>query len=105
MLNFLNQLLNKYINNTVYHEEFGIYFVKKQVERIRNMKIEIYSNDHNPPHFHVKSNDKTINAVFSLKDCSLLKGTIRGKDKKRIEAFFKDQKIQIIMQKMWKESK
>ncbi|WP_405606541.1 DUF4160 domain-containing protein [Polaribacter sp. Asnod1-A03] len=102
---FLINILEKYINKTVYHEEFGVYFIKELVSRIRNMKIEIYSNDHNPPHFHVKSSDKSINATFRLDNCNLLKGEIDIKDRKRIEAFFNDPETKYLMKEMWNKSK
>lgn len=98
-------LLEKYINKTVYDEEFGVYFIKELVGRIRNMKIEIYSNDHNPPHFHVKSSDKSINATFRLDDCTILQGEINSKDIKRIEAFYNDPETKDFMKNMWNKSK
>ncbi len=101
----LNKYLERYINQTTVNEEFGVYFIKELVGRTRNMKIEIYGNDHNPPHFHVNSNDKSINATFRLDDCELLKGEIGSQDKKRIEAFFADQKTQLLMKEMWNKSK
>ncbi len=69
------------------------------------MKIEIYSNDHNPPHFHVKSKDGSINAVFRLDNCELIKGTIQSKDRKRIEAFYDDEKVKVLLKNTWNKSK
>ena len=89
--NRITDLLERFINKTVYNEEFGVYFIKELVGRIRNMKIEIYSNDHNPPHFHVKSSDKSIDATFRLDNCSIIEGKVNRKDRKRIEAFFNSQ--------------
>lgn len=97
--------LEKYINQTLVHNEIGVYFIKELVSRIRSMKIEIFSNDHNPPHFHVKSNDLTINAIFRIDNCELIQGTIARDDKKRIEAFFSDPKTQLLMKDMWNKSK
>lgn len=97
--------LERYINRTVVNDEIGVYFIKEQVGRIRNMKIEIYSNDHNPPHFHVKSNDLTINATFRLDDCSLIEGHVASNDFKRIKAFYSDMKTQLLMKEMWNKSK
>lgn len=102
---FLVNYLERYINQTLVNDNLGVYFIKRQVEKIRNMKIEIYSNDHNPPHFHVKSNDLTINATFRLDDCALINGQIERDDLKRIEAFYKDKYIQLIMKEMWNKSK
>jgi len=87
-MNELETWLHKYINNTSITPDGEVYFIKRQVDKIRNMKIEIYASDHNPPHFHVESNCKTIDAVFNLTDGSFMKGEISGKDKKIIEAFY-----------------
>ena len=35
---------------------------KEKLGKINDLNVIIYSNDHNPPHFHVISNDKKINA-------------------------------------------
>lgn len=105
VVNEIELELDKYINRTMYHPEWGIYFIKELVARVRNMKIEIYSNDHNPPHFHVKSNDKSIDAVFRLDNGEYLRGIIGNKDQKRIEAFFKDVHVKELMRKIWNKSK
>lgn len=60
----LEPILNSYFK--------GADFVNAEKERIttiRNMKIIIYSNDHNPPHFHVKSKDGSIDAKFKIENC------------------------------------
>jgi hypothetical protein len=101
----LEKWLERYINNTMVNDELGVFFIKKLVGRVRNMKIEIYSNDHNPPHFHIKSNDQSINATFRLDNGELINGNIGGKDKKRIDAFFSDPKTQFLMKTMWNKYK
>ncbi|MEW7292116.1 DUF4160 domain-containing protein [Aquimarina sp. 2304DJ70-9] len=105
MIELLEQELSKFINRTLYNPEWGVYFIKEQVGQVRNMKIEIYSNDHNPPHFHVKSKDGSINAVFRLDNCELIKGTIQSKDRKRIEAFYDDEKVKVLLKSTWNKSK
>ena len=89
----------------MYHPEWGVYFIKELVGTIRNMKIEIYANDHNPPHFHVKSNDRSIDAVFRLDNCEYIKGHIGTKDTIRIQAFYNDPETKTIMKGMWNKSK
>jgi hypothetical protein len=84
----LLELLNKYINQTVVNEGYPVYFIKERIATVRNMRLIIYSNDHNPPHFHVKSNDGSIDAKYSLEDCSLISGVIDSKDNKRIKAYY-----------------
>jgi hypothetical protein len=75
------------------------YEIRQQVGRVRHMIFKIYSNDHNPPHFHVISVDRTVNAKFTLSDCELLSGEISAQDKKRVEAFFSFAKE--LMIKVW----
>lgn len=84
--------IDNYIDNTI---------IKERVETIGRMQIIIYSNDHDPPHFHVKSRDNEIDAKFTIKDCTYLEGTIGSKDLKRIQAFHRDMKTQTIMTMIW----
>ena len=75
--------------------------IKERIETIGNMQIVIYSNDHNPPHFHVFSKDRSIDAKFTIKECELLSGQITPKQIKIIKNFHNDIKVQIIMEKIW----
>ena len=75
--------------------------IKERIETIGNMQIVIYSNDHNPPHFHVFSKDKSVDAKFTINNCKYISGKITSKQKKIIEAFHKDLKVQMIMNKIW----
>jgi hypothetical protein len=45
---------------------------KQLVDRLAGLRIEIYPNEHPPPHFHVKSPE--VNASFVIEDGSLLNG-------------------------------
>lgn len=60
-----------------------LYSIRQLVDKVNGLKIEIYSNEHPPPHFHVKSNN--INASFSIDDCSLLHGSVNRSEKKMIK--------------------
>lgn len=79
--------LNSLLTGPCYVEEYDgeliLIEIKQLVDRVDSLKIEIYSNEHPPPHFHVKSS--TINASFSIDDCSLLKGDVTRKERKIIE--------------------
>lgn len=77
------------------------YATKERVKVINDLEVVIYSNDHNPPHFHVKSKDKKIDAKFSIEKCELLGGEIGSKDKRRIIAFYQSLKGQLLMGKIW----
>jgi hypothetical protein len=74
---------------------------KERVDTVRNMKILIYPNDHNPPHFHVIAKDGSVNAKFTIDTCELISGTINSKDIKRIQAFHKHPKTVIVLERFW----
>ena len=48
--------------------------IRVRIALVRNMKIEIRSNEHAPPHFHVISPE--IDASFRIDNCEILKGKI-----------------------------
>jgi hypothetical protein len=48
------------------------------IARIGNLKIQIYAEDHNPPHFHVVAPDHE--AMIALADLSILRGSLRATD-------------------------
>ena len=43
-----------------------------------SVKIQMFADDHNPPHFHVITPD--TEALILLKDLSVMRGTIRSRD-------------------------
>jgi len=77
--------------------------IKERIDTVRNMKIIIYSNDHEPPHFHVVSNDNSIDAKFSIDSGEFISGMIDSKDIKRIKAFYQSPKTEMILKKIWNE--
>lgn len=76
---------------------------KERVQKIDNLEVVIYSNDHIPPHFHVKSRDLKIDAKFSIEKCELLSGEINSKNLKKINAFYQSPKGKLVMETIWKK--
>lgn len=74
---------------------------KERVKVLHDLEVVIYSNDHNPPHFHVKSKDMKIDAKFSIEKCELLSGEISSKNQKKVIAFYQSPKGQLVMEKIW----
>lgn len=74
---------------------------KERIATLENMQIIIFSNDHNPPHFHVKSKDLSVNAKFKIEDGEYISGKISNKELKIVQNFYRDMKVQIIMKKIW----
>lgn len=58
-----------------------------QVDRVRGLKVEIYANEHPPPHFHVTQNDGK--ASFALDDGRMLESSGNTRHfQKNIEAYY-----------------
>ncbi|QHJ13979.1 hypothetical protein FX988_04260 [Paraglaciecola mesophila] len=74
--------------------ELVVIEIRQLVEKIGGLKIEIYSNEHPPPHFHVKS--ANINASFTIEDCFKLNGKIDSSDYKKIKYWHKRAKTRLI---------
>jgi hypothetical protein len=66
------------------------------------MKVEIYSNEHAPPHFHVTYGGKS--GSFSLRDCALVKGGENmRKERKSIEVWHSRNKMKLI--EFWNDTR
>jgi len=79
----------------------GLIETKQLVERLGSLRIEIYSRDHVPPHFHVVGPD--IDAAFSIKDCELLHGSISRKDADLVRYWFAHCGIALV--EMWNRTR
>lgn len=75
--------------------------IKDLVKKINDLKVIIYSNDHNPPHFHVISNDHKVNAKFLIENGEYLSGEISAKNLKVIKAFYQSPKTKILLETIW----
>ncbi|WP_445366861.1 DUF4160 domain-containing protein [Methylomonas sp. BW4-1] len=74
---------------------------KERVETIDDLQVIIYSNDHNPPHFHVKTKNLQIDAKFKIEDCELISGKISSKDLQKIKAFYLGPKGKEVLTLIW----
>ena len=63
---------------------FG-YEQRKLVGRVNGIKIEIYPNEHVPPHFHITSPE--LSATFEVETCDLVKGNADSSTYKKIRDF------------------
>jgi hypothetical protein len=48
------------------------------IARLGKVKIHVYPNDHNPPHFHVSTPDH--DALIQISDFTVLQGQITRRD-------------------------
>lgn len=74
---------------------------KERVTTIDDLQVIIYSNDHDPPHFHVKTKNLKINAKFKIEDCEFIGGIIGSKELKKIRAFYLSPKGKMILSTIW----
>ena len=74
---------------------------KERVAKIEDLEIVIYTNDHNPPHFHVKTKERNVDAKFSIETGEYLSGEIDSKNLKRIKAFYLSPKTKILLEIIW----
>ena len=75
---------------------------KHLVDKLGKIKIEIYSNEHPPAHFHIVSGEN--NASFAIDDCELLKNKgFSPKVIKNIQDWFLYSKDRLI--EVWNETR
>jgi len=67
-------------------EDGSLYNIKQLVARVNGLRIEVFSNEHPPPHFHISGGD--IDATFSIVDCEHLEGKIGRREKALVEWWY-----------------
>jgi hypothetical protein len=67
---------------------------KQLIERLDGLRIEIYPNEHPPPHFHVRSPE--VDASFVIEDCRLLKGRATREALQKIKYWHRFSKPKLI---------
>ena len=78
LINLIKMFVNLK-NGTLFLPVFDFSGDLQMVDQIGRLKIEIYPNDHNPPHFHVKT--EHYNIKFTISDCELLKSFTKKEPK------------------------
>ena len=77
-------------------------FERRQlVHRVGNLKIEIFSREHAPPHFHLTGPD--IDATFSIDDGTLLTGSISSTQRKRVDFWYHRSREKLI--EVWNQTR
>ena len=74
-----------------------LYEIRQLVDRVKGLRIEIFPNEHPPPHFHVRYG--SVNASFAIADGRLLHGEIGGRDEQLVRWWHKHSRAQLI--KVW----
>lgn len=74
---------------------------RQLVARVRGLRIHIYSNEHPPPHFHVKS--ASVDASFRIDNCEFIHGDVSSSDLKTIRYWYKLSRERLI--EIWNETR
>lgn len=77
------------------------YLIEEEFDRFNGLKIEIFSNEHPPPHFRVIFQGQSNN--FTISDCSPLNGNALEKYFKNIKKWHKKNKEGLIA--FWNEKR
>lgn len=74
-INELQQIadfLDAHLDATKVWSDGKVIQIRRRIAHVKDLIIEIYPNDHDPPHFHVISRQRDINARFSIEKIILL---------------------------------
>jgi hypothetical protein len=55
------------------------------IATIGNLKIQVFADDHNPPHFHAVTPDRE--ALIRIADLTMLAGSLSGRELKAVIAW------------------
>ncbi len=91
---YLEALLNGMCSVQEIDGKLTLFEIRARVDTIRGLSIEIYSKEHAPPHFHVRS--ANVDASFKIEDCSILKGKISESDYKAVRFWYECFKPKLI---------
>ncbi len=73
--NYIEELASSFHNGPI--QENGMHLLlEKEVGKIKGLKIEVFSNEHPPPHFRVTYQGETAN--YEIKNCHKLNGDLNN---------------------------
>ena len=84
--------LELYLDSTAVAPDGTVYLIKRRIASVRDLELNIYPKDHDPPHFHVRSTQRNMDARFHIDTLELIDmkyGTITGKEVRQVQEFFK----------------
>jgi hypothetical protein len=97
-------LLELHLDSTEIAPDGTVYLIKRRIASVGDLEIQVYPQDHEPPHFHVTSKQRGIDARFSLETLELLStkhGAVQPRDVRKIREFF--EKRQDMLEKLRSE--
>ena len=90
--------LEKYLNfifvSTTVLPDGSVIEKRELIDKIGNLRIEIYPNEHPPPHFHVRCSE--FNVSIDILSGEIIKGELTKKSRKKIQYFQESQREKLI---------
>jgi hypothetical protein len=81
-----------YLDSTSVAPDGSVYLIKRRVTMVGNLEIRVYPKDHEPPHFHVHSESRNIDARFHVETLEFLSANywrLAPKEVKQVQDFFR----------------
>ncbi|MBR7835756.1 DUF4160 domain-containing protein [Actinospica durhamensis] len=80
-----------HLDSTSVAPDGSVYLIKRRVTMVGSLEIRVYPKDHNPPHFHVHSDSRNVDARFHLETLEFLSanyGRLAPKEVRQVQDFF-----------------
>jgi hypothetical protein len=84
--------LELHLDSTSVAPDGSVYLIKRRIANVRDLEINVYPKDHDPPHFHVCSRQRNMDARFHIETLELINmkhGSISQKEIRQVQDFFK----------------
>lgn len=91
----LERALEFYLDTRALNSDGSILLIKRKLDTIDDLRIILRTKDHPPPHFHVISLQRNIDARFSIETLEVLSEKHYGRkitsdDIKKIQGFYRE---------------
>lgn len=90
--NTLAGRLERYLDTTSVTPDGEVYLVKFKIVQLRDLEVHVHS-DHPPPHFHILSTQRNMNArvlVETLELHNMAHGDIKPRDLRKVQSYFRN---------------
>ena len=105
-LNDILRVLERFLSSDDYvEEENGKKYAvetRVRVNTIGGYKIEIYADEHSPPHFHIVKDSNKL-AAYTIDDCTKLSGTLPNVVERKVKFFHECAKDKLI--RYWNDTR
>lgn len=91
---WLESILNNEVAIVRPEGETKIFEQRQLVQRLDGLRIEVYSNEHPPPHFHVTS--PNVDASFTIDGCVKLSGRVPSPDHRKLKHWHRHAKPHLV---------